>query len=88
MPRIKKATTVQEEPVLENTQKEEVKKEPTKIRAKKAVSKFDIFADESILQQEKELLAKAGVRGAFKSASDINREYLPVPWFALQYALG
>lgn len=74
---------------VDNTVTEEADSKPKlKIRAKKVSSKFDIFADEAVLQQEKDLLAKAGVRGAFKSAADINREYLPVPWFALQYVFG
>lgn len=94
MPRPKKKVVKEEETVVQNIGEEGVNtiedtpKEPTKIRAKRVKSKFDIFSDEAVLQQEKDLLAKAGVRGAFKSASDINREYLPVPWFALQYAIG
>lgn len=95
MPRVKKKTedivadninTKQEEVITSSEENTPVK--PVKIRAKKVSTKFDIFADEAVLQQEKELLAKAGVRGAFKSAADINREYLPVPWFALQYVFG
>ena len=95
MPRVKKKTedivadninTEQEEVITSSEENTPVK--PVKIRAKKVSTKFDIFADEAVLQQEKELLAKAGVRGAFKSAADINREYLPVPWFALQYVFG
>lgn len=95
MPRVKKKTedivadninTEQEEVIASSEETTPVK--PVKIRAKKVSTKFDIFADEAVLQQEKELLAKAGVRGAFKSAADINREYLPVPWFALQYVFG
>lgn len=95
MPRVKKKTedivadninTKQEKVITSNEENTPVK--PVKIRAKKVSTKFDIFADEAVLQQEKELLAKAGVRGAFKSAADINREYLPVPWFALQYVFG
>lgn len=95
MPRLKKKANpeVVEEITnseISNVQSNEVTQESkkTRIRAKRVSNKFDIFSDEATVQQEKELLAKAGVRGAFKSASDINREYLPVPWFALQYVFG
>ena len=82
---VEEGVTTENEVVEEAVATEKPK---TKIRAKRVASKFDIFSDEATVQQEKDLLAKAGVRGAFKSASDINREYLPLPWFALQYAIG
>lgn len=49
---------------------------------------FDIFANDQIAEQTKSLLAKSAMADGFKSAAEINRDYLPVPWFAMQYLIG
>lgn len=49
---------------------------------------FDIFANDQLVEQTKSLLAKSSMASGFKSAADINRDYLPLPWPALQYLIG
>lgn len=49
---------------------------------------FDIFANDQLAEQTKSLLAKSAMADGFKSAADINRDYLPIPWFAMQYLIG
>lgn len=71
-------------------QEKPVKKVAPKTRSKMAVGngKFDIFSDAGKAQQTKDLLAKAGMADGFKSAADINRDYLPLPWLSMQYLIG
>lgn len=52
------------------------------------IGKFDIFSDAGKVQQTKDMLAKAGMADGFKSAAEINRDYLPIPWLAFQYLIG
>lgn len=64
-------------------------KNKTKAKAKLVtVVDFDIFADDNVVDDTKELLAKVDMADGFKSAGDIARDYLPIPWPAFQYLLG
>ena len=49
---------------------------------------FNIFDTESDKQRTKDLMAKAGVGAGFGSSTQSARDYLPVPWLALQYLIG
>lgn len=66
------------------------KKKTARRKATMAVgdAKFDIFSQSSVAQQTRDLLAKAKMADGFKSAADIYRSYLPLPWLAFQYLIG
>lgn len=50
---------------------------------------FDIFAQKSKdKEQRKALLAKIGMADGFKTAAQLRREQLPIPWLSLQYLIG
>lgn len=50
---------------------------------------FDIFAHKKKYREKKsELMAKAGHAVGFKTAAQLQRTQLPVPWLALQYVMG
>lgn len=51
-------------------------------------SSFDIFADNAATQRTKDLMAKVGLGEGFSSSSQVARDYLPVPWLAMQYLIG
>lgn len=51
-------------------------------------STFDIFATDSSAQRTKDLMAKVGLGEGFSSSTQAARDYLPVPWLALQYLIG
>lgn len=55
-------------------------------RVKKATGKFDIFAE--LDSEDNDLKTKAEASAAFKTFTEIGREYLPVPWMAFQYMIG
>lgn len=87
MPRPKKVK-VEEAATEETTVAETPVKKPIKKRGKVLSGKFDLFSDDNIIAEQKDLLAKAGKVGAFKAITEINRDNLPVPWMALQYLIG
>lgn len=89
---------IKEEEILQEVVKEESEEQTTTVarlprarkKAKLACSPdvFDIFADDSVADQTRSLLAKASLADGFKSAADISRDYLPLPWPAMQYLIG
>lgn len=77
--------------IIQESSEEVVAPKPrARRKAKMAVSAaaFDIFANDQLAEQTKSLLAKSAMADGFKSAADINRDYLPLPWPALQYLIG
>ena len=92
--KIKEEVAIEETPTLTEAFGEAeqviVKKPRARKKSKLAVGgeAFDIFANEQMAEQTRSLLAKSAMADGFKSAADINRDYLPLPWFAMQYLIG
>lgn len=63
-------------------------KKTVKKRGKLVKGSFDLFANDNIVAEQKDLMAKAGKAAAFKAITEVNRECLPVPWMAFQYLIG
>lgn len=62
-----------------------------KRRSKMAVganAAFDIFSNNNDIALTRDFLAKAKLADGFKSAAEISRDYLPLPWPAMQYLIG
>lgn len=88
MARPKKTTNTEQEPTPQVETKVETKPKRKRKAKLVTVDTFDIFAESNVVEQTKELLAKSDMADGFKSAGDIARDYLPVPWPAFQYLLG
>lgn len=89
MPRPKKKAT--EEPVTiaeAITTSEPTEKPRLKFRSAVRNAKFDIFSASAAKQITKDLMAKVGKGSGFEKSSAGARDYLPVPWVALQYLIG
>ena len=82
MPRPKKKQEVNTEQPTATTVKR------PKFRTAVKNTSFNIFDTESDKQRTKDLMAKAGVGAGFGSSTQSARDYLPVPWLALQYLIG
>lgn len=78
---------VQNEAITEQ-QGETTPPAPAKLRGKVVTSKFSLLDREDIVAEQKDLMAKAGHAAAFQSIADVNRECLPLPWFAMQFLFG
>lgn len=87
MPRPKKVK--KEEPEVQVAVEEnKEEKKPIKKRGKLLSGKFDLFSNDNIIAEQKDLMAKAGKASGFKSITEVNKDNLPVPWMALQYLIG
>lgn len=60
----------------------------TRFRSAVKNTSFDIFSEEAAAQRTKDLMAKVGMGEGFSSSTQAVRDYLPVPWLALQYLIG
>lgn len=89
-PTKKTAAKAQEATPAVETKTEQPAKIAPKTKARMAIGngKFDIFSDTGKARQTKDMLAKVGMADGFKSAAEINRDYLPLPWMAFQYLIG
>lgn len=85
MPRPKKK---QEEKIVDTEQPAATTVKRPKFRTAVKNTSFNIFDTESDKQRTKDLMAKAGVGAGFGSSTQSARDYLPVPWLALQYLIG
>lgn len=85
MPRPKKK---QEEKIVATEQPATTTVKRPKFRTAVKNTSFNIFDTESDKQRTKDLMAKAGVGAGFGSSTQSARDYLPVPWLALQYLIG
>lgn len=93
MPRKKKEETPVQaletiESAIDTNEEANVKKKKIKFKSASKNNKFDLFAAESVEKRRKELMAKVGLGDGFEAASNSGRDFLPVPWLALQYLIG
>lgn len=88
MPR-KKTDKVEETKQEETPKVDTGKKVTASVRSAVKNTGFNLMARrKEIKEQNKSLLAKAGLADGFKSAAEIQRAQLPIPWLAMQAMLG
>lgn len=74
--------------LLENAAENTNKSKKLKFKTAVKNTAFDIFSEETSSQLTKDLMAKAGLGDGFTTSTNSSRDFLPVPWLAMQYLIG